>query len=105
MFAVFNCYDVDGDLRIYSDLSILCYDGNFNLFAYGVALPGIILWGLGIPFFAFILLTRDKERLNKLEIREKLGFLYRGYKKQYYYWESVIMYRKIVLIFIAVFIQ
>ena len=70
-----------------------------------MAIPGIVIWGLGIPFFAFILLTREKERLNTLAVREKLGFLYRGYKKQFYYWESIIMYRKIALIFISVFIQ
>ena len=32
------------------------------------------------------------------------GFLYNGYKKEYYFWEIVIMYRKIAIIFIAVFI-
>ena len=75
------------------------------MIAFGVAIPGILIWGLGIPMFAFMLMTREKERLNSLEVREQLGFLYRGYKKQFYYWETVIMYRKILLIFIAVFIQ
>jgi hypothetical protein len=46
-----------------------------------VAVPGIVLWGLGIPFFAFVLLSREKTTLNKIETREKFGFLYRGYKK------------------------
>jgi hypothetical protein len=70
-----------------------------------VAIPGIVVWGLGIPFFGFILLTRVKNKLDTLEVREKLGFLYRGYKNQFYYFEIVIMYRKITLIFIAVFIS
>ena len=70
-----------------------------------LALPSIIVWGLGIPFFAFTLLTRERETLDKLATKEKFGFLYNGYKKDFYYWEIVIMYRKIAIIFIAVFIS
>jgi hypothetical protein len=72
---------VDEEYRVYNDLSIKCYEGTYTLYAYGVALPGIIIWGLGIPLFAFILLSRERNTLNKLETREKFGFLYRGYKK------------------------
>lgn len=86
-------------------MSIICNEGTYKMFAYGIALPGIIVWGLGIPFFAYILLTREKDKLKTLAVRYKYGFLYRGYKTKYYYWESYIMYRKILLIFIAVFIQ
>jgi hypothetical protein len=69
-----------------------------------VSLPSIIVWGLGIPFFAFILLKRESEKLDSIEVRQKFGFLYRGYKKDFYYWEVVIMYRKIMMVIIAVII-
>jgi hypothetical protein len=69
-----------------------------------VALSSIIVWGLGIPFFAFLLLSRHNNKLDSIETREKFGFLYRGYKKDFYYWEIVIMYRKIMMVFIAVII-
>lgn len=68
------------------------------------ALPSIIIWGLGIPAFAFLLLQKEKDRLKRIEVKEKYGFLYNGYQKRFYYWEVVIMYRKIMVIFIAVFI-
>lgn len=90
--------------RIYENLSIICFKGNYTFFAFGVGIPGIVLWGLGIPFFAFILLTLEKNTLNSIPTREKFGFLYRGYRKDFYYWESVIMIRKIILIFVAVFV-
>jgi hypothetical protein len=70
-----------------------------------VALPSLIAWGLGIPFFAFILLNRVRTRLTKIDVRETYGFLYNGYKKQFYYWEVVIMYRKIAMVVIAVVIS
>ena len=69
-----------------------------------VAAPSLINWGFGIPFVAWIILSRNKKDLETIELREKYGFLYNGYKKSYYFWESIIMYRKIMIIFISVFL-
>lgn len=69
----------------------------------GVALPAIIVWGLGIPFFALIMMVKEKNSIHTVETRQKYGFLFRGYKMRYYFWEIIIMYRKILLIFIATF--
>ena len=55
--------------------------------------------------FALIILTRLRKDLDNIETREKFGFLYRGYRKDFFFWEIIIMYRKIGLIFIAVFIS
>ena len=63
------------------------------------------LLGIGIPLFAFILLTKERRTLDSVQTKEKYGFLYRGYKRSFYYWEIVIIYRKVILIFIAVFLK
>jgi hypothetical protein len=65
-----------------------------------VALPGMILWGFGIPLFGLALLLREKDKIERVEVRQKLGFLFRGYTLKYFYWEIVIMFRKIILILI-----
>ena len=65
----------------------------------------MVVWGIGIPFFAFLLLSKIRTSLDRIESRERLGFLYRGYRKEFYYWEIIIMYRKIALIFISVFVS
>lgn len=64
MFGAFNCYNVDSESRVYGDLEIVCYQGAHKFWALCVALPSLIVWGLGIPFFAFILLTREKSKLG-----------------------------------------
>ena len=46
----------------------------------------------------------DRKNLDTLRVKEKLGFLFRGYRYKLYFWEIVIMYRKIALIFISVFV-
>ncbi len=68
----------------------------------GGALPGILVWGFGIPVVAFLFLYRSRSTLDTLTVKEKFGFLYNGYRERNYYWESVIMFRKVFMIFITV---
>jgi hypothetical protein len=90
---------------MYEDLEIICYKGRHTLFALGVALPALIIWGLGIPCIALILIYQRRNDLNLVDTKAKFGFLYNGYRiPQAYYWEIVIMYRKIFVIFIQVFL-
>eukprot|EP00347_Sterkiella_histriomuscorum_P017498 403349122 len=101
----FNCYPIEEERRVKVDLTIKCYEGNHQFFSFAVALPCLLIWGIGIPFFALVLLFKNKEKLTEIETKEKLGFLYNGYKKEYFYWEILIMSRKIIIIFIAIFLS
>lgn len=49
-------------------------------------------------------MAKDKSKLKTLKMKEKIGFLYNGYKLQFYYWEVIVMYRKIMMVIIAVII-
>ena len=73
--------------------------------AWGLALPCLIMWGLGIPLIVLIMMRKDSENLDTAAVKQKFGFLYNGYKRHNYFWEIVIMYRKILCIFIAVFLN
>lgn len=55
-FSAFNCQNIDGTERLFDDLEIICYKGQHSLFALGVALPSIIIWGLGIPTVALVMI-------------------------------------------------
>lgn len=74
------------------------------MIAKGIALPFIALWGLGIPAAVFALMRKDKNTLDTPQTKAKFGFLYNGYKRHNYFWEIIIMYRKIFCIMIAVFL-
>ncbi|CDW87604.1 UNKNOWN [Stylonychia lemnae] len=105
-YSIFNfkCRDIDGQQRVYDDLEILCWDKSHQFYSYFVALPSILVWGIGLPILALIILIKIRNNLNRVSIREMYGFLYRGYKVQFYYWEIVITSRKILIIFITVFV-
>jgi hypothetical protein len=63
------------------------------------------VWGIGIPITVFFLMRKESDRLETNAVKQRFGFLYNGYKRQNYYWEIIIMYRKIFCIFIAVFLR
>lgn len=101
MFNAFNCQDVDGKSLLYEDLEIECNVGQHRLYSLSIALPSIVIWGLGIPSLALLLLYQRRKDLTITETKAKFGFLYNGYRiPQAYYWELIIMYRKIIVIFI-----
>jgi hypothetical protein len=87
------------------DLEVECWNHTHIQFSVIFAIPSLIVWGFGIPVFAWIILARNNDYLDTIEIREKYGFLYNGYKKSFYYWETVNMFRKIAIIFISVFLR
>ena len=105
MVQNFKCMDVDGDNRLLSDLELKCYSTQHRLFSISVAGPALLVWGMGIPLFGLVLLVLDRQKLETKAVKEKLGFLFRGYTKTFYYWEIIIMYRKVALICISVFVM
>ena len=86
MFDNFNCKNMDGDQRVYKDMEIICHKGAHFFWAMFLAVPCIVIWGLGIPLFAWCMLSREKDKLDRLETREKFGFLFNGYRKEFYFW-------------------
>ena len=101
---VLSCVNIDGESRLKNDLGVVCYQGEHKFWSLSIAVPSIIAWALGIPFFAFLLMFKERKTLDSISTREKFGFLFRGYKHRLFFWEVIIMYRKIALIFIQVFL-
>ena len=60
--------------------------------------------GFGIPTYGLGLIVKNRSNLNQEDFKGKYGFMYNGYRPNSYYWEFIIMYRKIIVIFIQVFL-
>ncbi len=58
MLYQFKCIDVDGVQRLKYDLEIECWTPIHSTFTFAVALPALILWGLGMPVVAFWFLSK-----------------------------------------------
>ena len=87
-----------------TDTKIECYKGPHALLAFLLAWPLLILFSFGFPLItACVIVKNVEEDYERGWIYETCGFLYRSYKKNYVFWESVIMLRKAVLAVIVVF--
>jgi len=105
MFAFFYCKQLDpGQYWLTSCLNIRCWDSVHLKYALSVALPSIVVWGLGLPTLCLAYLIRERNRLGQTTLRLRLGFLYNGYEREKFYWELLILYRKVTIIAITVFL-
>jgi len=66
---MFNCTDIDGELRLKIDLQVTCYEGLHFYMAYYVAIPFLILWGLGIPVIVFFMMRKDVNKLDTIAVK------------------------------------
>ena len=65
------------------DPKLACWEGDYNFYAFTIAIPSLILWGAGSPVAAVLYMTHyyKKGTLFNFEKAKKSIFLYLGYKK------------------------
>eukprot|EP00899_Mesostigma_viride_P008437 jgi/Mesvir1/17595/Mv08827-RA.1 len=113
MLQVFNCYTVDRSTDgggIYvgkhweSDLGLECYEGDHFWLAFGVAVPTLALFVVGMPLAWVVFMWHHRRALGEDHSHSQYGFLYQDYKLRYFYWECVSMAQKFLLIIVTVFV-
>ena len=109
-FSMFACRSVCDDevdfLR--ADLDEPCWLGRHQMYAYGLGLPMLLLYVVGMPLAAFLRLYCLKKKFTSLKtITPKLsriyGLLFSAFKDSTWWWEGTVAGRKIVISLIAVF--
>eukprot|EP01064_Diplonema_japonicum_P009405 TRINITY_DN16901_c0_g1_i1.p1 TRINITY_DN16901_c0_g1~~TRINITY_DN16901_c0_g1_i1.p1 ORF type:complete len:1419 (+),score=116.81 TRINITY_DN16901_c0_g1_i1:44-4300(+) len=65
---------------------------------YRLSLAFFCLYGIGFPLAFAIMLTYEKQHLSTQRCLSSFGFLYVNYRKGYYYWESVVLLRKVLIV-------
>ena len=106
IFSILSCSEIDpGESWLVADPSIRCWQEEHMFYTVVVGIPGVGIWCLGIPAVAMLIIIKNRRELTYINIKAKYGFLYNGYKPERFYWEFVIIYRKILVIFISVFIS
>jgi hypothetical protein len=103
IFTIFKCIELDkGTYYLMQDLSVRCYDSNWNA-AAAVAAICIIVYVIGIPAVTFFLLHRNKDTIldgtaeEQDALKKIYGSLYNQYEGRYYWWEVAEMIKKMLL--------
>ena len=63
-----------------------------------IGLPSIIIWVIGAPVAAFIILYRNRDHLEQDHVKQYYLILYQGLTKKVYYWEFANTLRKVIII-------
>ena len=104
----FECIDVDGESRLKIDLEVKCWSQTHSLFLFMIALPSLVAWGAGLPMVTFWLLNKNRNHIansdQEKEAAETYGFIFGGFKSEFYFWESTIILRKVLLIIVCIFL-
>ena len=97
---VLSCDKIGEMYYLSTDYSVLCYTPEHNVF-YVLSAIALVLYGVGFPLSAFMILYHYKHRLYD-SMPRTLHFLFNGYRL--YYWEFVILSRKIAIVCMSVFL-
>ncbi|GIL60525.1 hypothetical protein Vafri_15071 [Volvox africanus] len=118
LLSLFSCPIVDPENNQYSDFmeargtywgrdpNLRCYT---KLHLYLVSIlggPGVLLFAIGAPIFSFVWLKMHHALLyTSPEFGVSYGFMYEDYRRELYFWDSIIMFRKLAVIAVIVFLQ
>ncbi|CAD8072342.1 unnamed protein product [Paramecium sonneborni] len=85
-----------------ANLSYRYWTENHQKIMYALILPLLIFFGILIPLFLFLKLSHNKSNLSNYKIKQKYGYLFNEYSKAHFYWESVkLMYRQLLILIIV----
>ena len=77
--------------------------GKFILIT-NIAVPMLVVYVIGAPLFAFVVLFKNRHNLNHPNIIKYILLLYQGLRHERFYWEFINTFRKITLLSLEVFI-
>lgn len=87
-----------------ADTSLMCYEGSHAILAGAVGWPLLVLISFGFPaIMSYLIKKNASEDFKDGWIYDVAGFMYRSYRTECTFWESVIMLRKASLALVVVF--
>ena len=87
-----------GSVWLIADYTQECWTGSHAYYTLTSALPAFLLWVLFCPLFILISLIRSHSHLTHPSTQLRFSFLFTGYKPTLYFWEFVILTRKICML-------
>lgn len=87
------------------DPQIECWNDQHFFWAFMVALPSFLLWGILMPIFLYKGIQRRKKKSSIYAVLARFSFIVGAYKEEMFFWEFIITIRKILLIMILVFLN
>ena len=109
--SMLKCPYVGNTRYLMSDLQEPCFAARHTTYALLLTLPQLLLYVLGLPLAASILIVRTKAERRWVSMRHskrydfkmRYGLLYLGYREERAWYEVIIALRKVVVVSIGTF--
>ncbi|KAL4501713.1 hypothetical protein ABPG72_018764 [Tetrahymena utriculariae] len=95
----FSCRQIGNQKYLKIDVSVACSDESYQKFAFLILIPVLVFW-LVFPSVMLILIRRKRNNLDSCLAKFSFGSYYAEYKDQYYYWEFIKIYLKVIVVFL-----
>lgn len=116
-FSYQNCVPLDpsiSTLRVKKFLKVICWNENHLLYFNSLVLPNLFIWMVFLPAFLLVkireslkqehkIMELEKEKKKKLNFSKIFQFSLLGLKKNKYYWEFILLFRKYSVILLTIF--
>jgi len=105
-FMMLNCKTIGADSSdqyLVADMREQCFGSTHLKWVFGVCLPMLFAYVIGIPAAGLKVLYNNRTELTSERVKKKYSFLFKGYEQRWYFWEMVVVFRKVALVIIAVF--
>ena len=98
VFAYLDCVSVgDAEVAVYYP-ALDCGSSGYYV-GLGITYTLLVFWVLGVPVAMLVLLLhlRKQQRLQEVPVMQRWGFLYGTYRPRYFWFEVLLLSRRIVL--------
>ena len=99
--GMMGCERIGGVLWLAADLQEPCYIGRHLKNWWLICLPQVLMFVLGLPLGAALVLWRNRHNLHSPRTQFRWGILYAGYRDELYWWEITIVIRKLVMVLVG----
>lgn len=104
--SILSCYEIEnGEFWNTNSFDIQCYTQEYASRYYALFVLDLALWTIGMPALGYVMLWKNRTSLDDPSTKAKYGFLYHGYQSDRFYWEFVIMLRKLLIISVAILMR
>ena len=105
-FRIFTCVEIGhGKWYLSQDLEVECYQGSHLNMVLFVGVPTLLLYVIGLPFMAFVIMYKKHSVRNSHHVKYRYGILYSGFRKKRLYWECIIAVRKVSISAVTVLVS
>lgn len=95
---VLTCVKINKSSYVKAYLAFSCEDPNYSIYAFSLAIPALVMWGVVLPWYFLICIFLRRKQLDDPITIKKYGYFYQEYR--IFFWEFIRIYEKNLIIVI-----